>query len=235
MAVPEQGGSVSGYRNGMKRALLFDLDGTLANTDPLHYRAWAQSLAEHDLHIDEDFYRQRISGRLNPDIVADLLPHLHGGHGQAFVDEKEHAFRELATNLAPLPGVSALLEWAARENLPVALVTNAPRDNAHMVLRALRVQDAFHAVVLAEELPRGKPSPDPYLEALRLLDVPAGRAVAFEDSPSGVKSAVSAGIETVGLSTGHDEAALTEAGAVFVIPDFTDERLLTYLGMNAPA
>lgn len=214
----------------MLRALLFDLDGTLADTDPLHFVAWQRALAGYGLPIDEAFYRERISGRLNPDIVWDVLPQLSEAEGAAFVNAKEAAFREAALHLPPIAGALPLLEEAARRGVALALVTNAPGENAAFVLEALGIRGNFAQVVLAEHLPRGKPWPDPYQEALRLLKVGAGEAVAFEDSPSGVRSAVAAGIKTVALTTGHPAGALVQAGAALVVPDFEDERLGAFLG-----
>lgn len=215
------------------RALLFDIDGTLADTDPLHFQAWAALLREHGLNIDEAFYRAKISGRLNPDIVAELLPQLPAQEAKAFIHRKEEAFRTLARQLVALPGLSDLLHWANTHDLPTAVVSNAPRGNALHVLHALKLHEAFAQVVLADDLARGKPHPDPYLHALKVLGVAAGQAVAFEDSPSGVRSAVAAGIRTVGLTTGHDEAALREAGAALIVPDFADPRLPGFLGVPA--
>ncbi|AFZ67286.1 HAD family hydrolase [Deinococcus peraridilitoris] len=215
------------------KALLFDIDGTLTATDPLHFQAWAQSLRKHGLNIDEAIYQQRISGRLNPDIVADLLPALGADETEAFIAQKEETFRALATSIMALPGLSELLHWARQHDLPCAVVSNAPRDNAVFVLSTLGLDRTFAHIVLADDLPRGKPFPDPYLEALRRLGVNARDTFAFEDSPSGVRSAVAAGIPTVGLTTGHGEEALQEAGAALIVPNFADPRLPQFLGVPA--
>ena len=79
----------------MLKALLFDLDGTLADTDPLHLLAWREVLAPYGLEVNEDLYRKRISGRLNPEIVKDLLG-LEGEEARRLIEAKEARFRELA-------------------------------------------------------------------------------------------------------------------------------------------
>lgn len=201
-------------------AILYDLDGTLANTDPLHYQAWHDFLLGYDLEIDETFYKTRISGRLNPAIVADLLPQLTVEEGEQFAAAKEACFRELATQLTPLPGLLDLVHWAKQQGLKQAVVTNAPPENAHFMLRALHLETAFDALVLAEEVGIGKPDPAPYRFALEQFGITADQAVAFEDSPSGVRSAVAAGIPTIGIASTQAPSVLYGVGASLVVADF---------------
>jgi beta-phosphoglucomutase-like phosphatase (HAD superfamily) len=201
----------------MLAAILFDLDGTIVNTDPIHYRAWQEMLLNYGIEIDETFYKSRISGRLNPEIVKDILPQLSTREGQKFADEKEAFFRTLASNLKPLDGFSELLAWTETHQLKRALVTNAPRLNAEFMLEVLGIKEAFHTVVLADDCIAGKPDPAPY------------QAAALEDSPSGIRAAVSADIRTIGIASTHDRQVLQEVGAFMAIPDFTDLQLWTLL------
>ena len=195
------------------RALLFDLDGTLCDTDPLHHHTWRELLAPHGIVVDDDLYRRKFSGRLNPDIVAELLPRLDRAANLDLCERKEALFREMTPRLDPLPGVVALIASARAAGIGVALVTNAPRINADHMLKALGLVDAWDAVVVAEEVGVGKPDPAPYRAALQRLDVAASAAVAFEDSVSGVRAAAGAGVLTIGLTTSHSGADLIAAGA----------------------
>ncbi len=203
----------------MLRALLFDLDGTLADTDPLHLLAWREALKPYGLEVDREFYGRRISGRLNPEIVRDLLG-LEGEEARRLIEAKEARFRELAQKLRPTPGLFTLLERAKGKGLTWGVVTNAPKENAHHVLKALGLEPPL--LVLAEEVGRGKPDPLPYRVALERLGVAPEEALAFEDSPSGVGSAVGAGIPTYGLLTGHKAEALLQAGAAGTLRDFRE-------------
>ncbi|MBD2338293.1 HAD-IA family hydrolase [Calothrix sp. FACHB-156] len=213
----------------MLSAILFDLDGTIVNTDPIHYLAWKQKLADYGLEIDETFYKSRISGRLNPEIVKDILPQLSDVEGLKFADEKEALFRELAPNLQPLNGFSELLAWTDAHQLKRALVTNAPRLNAEFMLEVLGIKQAFDIVVLAEDCTAGKPDPTPYQVTLSKLGIKPDEAIALEDSPSGIRSAVAAGIRTLGIASTHDPKILLEVGAFIAIPDFTSLQLWTLL------
>lgn len=210
-------------------ATFFDLDGTLANTDPIHFLTWQELLRNYDLEIDEAFYKSRISGRLNPVIVQDILPHLTLSEGKQVADEKEAHFRRLATELQSLPGLSDVLAWTETCRLQRALVTNAPRENAEFMLEVLGLIQTFPLVILAEDAPAGKPDPAPYLLALKRLGVKPDEALAFEDSPSGIRSAVAAGIYTIGVASTHPPQNLYDAGATMVISDFTDSQLWSFL------
>jgi HAD superfamily hydrolase (TIGR01509 family) len=206
-------------------ALLYDLDGTLTNTDPLHFRAWQEMLQAYGLDIDTAFYQAHISGRLNPVIVADLLPNLDPDASQQFIDRKEARFRELAPQLLPLAGLHDLLKWATARNLKQGVVTNAPVENVHHTLQALNLTTQFDQVVISDLIGVGKPDPAPYRYALNQFDLTPDRVLAFEDSPSGIRSAVAAGIATIGIASTHDPKVLYEVGAVLVVPDFAAPEL----------
>ena len=213
----------------MLTAILFDLDGTLVNTDPIHYKAWQEILREYGLEINDAFYKKRISGRLNSVIIPDILPHLSLVEGQQVAEEKEARFRKLALELKPLAGLSQVLAWADERELKRAVVTNAPRKNAYFMLQALGLTDAFKTVILAEEAEAGKPDPAPYQLALRYLDVNPELVVAFEDSPSGICSSVGAGIPTIGIASTHNPKQLYNCGAILVVSDFTALPLWSWL------
>jgi HAD superfamily hydrolase (TIGR01509 family) len=213
----------------MLSALLFDLDGTLVNTDPVHFLAWQKMLSRYDVYIDESFYQKNISGRLNPEILADILPQLSSQQAVDFADEKEAMFRDMAPSLQRLPGLDELLAWTDTHNIKRALVTNAPRANAYFMLEVLGLGAAFELIVLAEDEEKAKPDPTPYRVAAQRLGVNVDNAIAFEDSPSGIKSSVGAGIKTIGVASTHDPNKLCDIGAFMAIPDFNDLRLWNFL------
>ncbi len=209
----------------MYRALLFDLDGTLAETDSLHLPTWVDALAPYGVEVDEEFYKERISGRSTPEIVRDLLPNLTEEEGASIGDAKEASFRERTVELEPLPGLVDFVEEGKSQGFKIALVTNAPKENVGAILPALKLQDFFETVVLADEVGAVKPDPAPYQAALKRTGVSAEEALAFEDSLSGLASSVAAGIPTVGIASTQDPERLRRAGAFMVAKDFTDPEL----------
>jgi HAD superfamily hydrolase (TIGR01509 family) len=214
------------------RALLFDLDGTLAETDSLHLPTWADALRPHGVEIDARFFRENISGRSNAKIARDLLPHLSAKDARDLTGAQESSFRERAHELEPLPGLVDFMEEGRRRGLSLALVTNAPRENAEAVLLALELDEKiFDEVVLSDEVGPVKPDPAPYTAALERLGVTPSEALAFEDSTSGIASAVGAGIPTVGIASTQAPQTLEDAGAFMVAEDFTEPELRRLLDL----
>jgi len=206
-------------------ALLFDLDGTMLDTDALHLAAWNTLLAREARTIGMDDYKTHVMGFPNDAIMESLFPGTDQAAHAALCDEKEALFRGLLRELTPTAGLVDLLEWAGQHAVPVAVVTNAPRANAMLMLGGLGLGARFPHIVIGEELARGKPDPLPYQTALDLLGVHAGDALAFEDSLAGVRAAAGAGIATYGMLTALPEAILRAAGASAVMRDFNDTGL----------
>ena len=216
----------------MLEAILFDLDGTLADTDSIHFAVWQDILVRYDLDIDRAFYRQRISGRTNSKIIKDIIPQLTLEDAWKLATEKEETYRRLANSLLPTPGLDRLINLTDRASMKRAVVTNAPEDNATYMLKVLRLTDTFPVMIMAKDAPPGKPDPAPYKLALSRLGVRnknvlggLNNALAFEDSAAGIRSAVGAGIYTIGITSSHPAEDLLDAGASMTINDFTDERL----------
>jgi len=216
----------------MLKAILFDLDGTLTDTDSAHFLVWQQLLIQYDLAVDLAFYKKQISGKTNAKIIRDILPNFSQFEALQLAETKEQRFRDRAT-LERLSGLDRLLTLCRSHAIRRAVVTNAPRANADHMLQALGLMTddyaEFETIVLAEDLPRGKPNPDPYLEGLRRLGVAPEVAIAFEDTPTGVRAAVAAGLTTIGVRTTYEADDLTGAGATLTIANFNDGALWTWL------
>lgn len=213
----------------MTATLLFDLDGTLVETDHLHFRAFQTVLAPHGVSVDWDTYKARIIGRNNPDIAADFLPHVPVADHAAIMDGKEAAYREQIDTLVAAPGLTDLLDWADAQHVPCGVVTNAPRANADKVLEVLGLRSRFKVLVIGPELREAKPHLMPYLTALEALGGDVKRSVGFEDSPSGARSAAAAGLGVVGLTTSMDGATLVGAGVHLVAADFRDPKVRDFV------
>lgn len=207
------------------KALIFDLDGTLVDTDALHFQAYRDVLAQSDIAIDKTLYDSQMMGRPNPEIVKEFFPQFTGDDVTKLIEAKEQRFRELAKKLEPIAGLNELLAWAKRNSVEVALVTSAVRPSAYFMLEAINLEHTFATRVFAEDLEVGKPDPLPYRVALQKLKLEADEVIVFEDSSAGVRSAVDAGIWTVGMLTTQTEKALKKVGASVVIRDFSDKSL----------
>ncbi|RIY01934.1 HAD family phosphatase [Aureimonas flava] len=206
-------------------ALLFDLDGTLVHTDPLHFLAMRGLLEAEGVAIDDATFQAHVSGQPNEAIGRHFFPERGPAEHRAFIERKEARFRELAGALVPLAGVVAFIDRARAEGLRVALVTNAPRANVSHMLEAIGLADRFETVIYGDELARGKPDPLPYRLALEAFGLAPDRAVAFEDSPPGLAAAKGAGLFCVGIATSRSPEALRAAGADLAVADFEDASL----------
>ncbi len=203
-------------------ALLFDLDGTLVDTDHLHHAAFVTILGERERALTLAEYRTHIMGQANDAILDRYFP----GEGQAVLDRKEGMFREsLAASVTPVAGIHALLDWAEATGVGCAVVTNAPRANAVAMLDAAGLAERLPLLIIGDECERAKPDPAPYRAAMAALGVTPSRSVAFEDSRSGLRAARGAGAHVFGMTTGLSPEELLQAGAHEVIDDFTAPAL----------
>jgi HAD superfamily hydrolase (TIGR01509 family) len=212
------------------KALLFDIDGTLTDTDALHLEAFNEVLGPHGHVFDHARFTKELQGFSNASISERFLAGQPPERQTIIMGEKEQAFRKLvAGRIQPLPGLIALLALADRANIPMVAVTNAPRLNAEMLLSGLGIADRFKVLVIGDELPHGKPHPMPYLEGLRAVGAAPAASLAFEDSRSGVQSASSAGVATVGIRTSLSHNDMVAAGAVMTAQAFDDPELLKFV------
>jgi HAD superfamily hydrolase (TIGR01509 family) len=209
------------------KALLFDIDGTLADTDALHLEAFNQVLGPRGHVFDHARFAKELQGFSNASIGERFLADETPPRRATIMGEKEAAFRKLVSGqIQPVPGLMTLLALADRADIPMVAVTNAPRLNAEMLLSGLGIVDRFKALVIGDELSHGKPHPMPYLEGLRAVSAAPNLSLAFEDSRSGIQSASAAGIATIGIRTSLSHVDMVEAGALTTARNFDDPELV---------
>ncbi|MEU1885293.1 HAD family phosphatase [Micromonospora rifamycinica] len=178
------------------RAYLFDCDGTIVDSMPVHHLAWRAALDEWGCDLPEDLF-YAWGGRPVADIVVDL----NARHGLSMPVElvarrREDAYQSFLPQLTAVPGVLAHIEQAYRR-VPFAVVSGSTRESVTASLTALGLLDRFDTLVCAEDYARAKPDPECYLLAARLLDVPPEQCLVFEDTDLGVAAATAAGMASV--------------------------------------
>ena len=182
-------------------AYIFDCDGTLADTMPLHYQAWLQAVRAHGHDFPEDLFYS-LGGVPAPGVVA----HLNARYGWNMpVAEtaayKEKLFEALIPQVKPIEPVVAFLRGVLGR-YPVAVASGGLKPLVIGTLEALGIHEHFQAVVTYEDVAHPKPAPDTYLEAARLMGVAPARCLVFEDTPLGIQAATAAGMQSVLVASG---------------------------------
>jgi HAD superfamily hydrolase (TIGR01509 family) len=176
---------------------IFDCDGTLADSMPLHFRAWTRIVAEFGGSFSEALFYQT-GGKP----TEEILEMLRGEHGlqvedvKAAAQRKEEYFLDLIHEVKPIDAVVQIARrWSGIK--PLAVASGGFHRQIELTLDALGIRSLFSAIVCVEDYARGKPFPDPFLEAARRLNVAPAECVVFEDSMLGVQAAASAGMQCV--------------------------------------
>ena len=183
-------------------AYLFDCDGTLADTMPLHYRAWRATLDPLGCPFPEELFYSL--GGTPTDGVVEFLNQRNGLAlpPMETAVAKEQRFLELIPEVGPVESVVAVARAAHARGLPMAVASGGFRRVVEEILVALAIRDWFGAVVGGDEVPHGKPAPDTYLEAARQLGVDPAACLVFEDTRIGLDAAAAAGMAAVFVPSG---------------------------------
>ncbi|WP_284619835.1 HAD family hydrolase [Aquabacterium humicola] len=187
----------------MKRAILFDMDGTLVDNMAFHTTSWVQFFASRGRQIDPQAFFRRTTGRHAAEILRDWLDGgLSDAECEALTEVKEGLYRRLyAPHLKPLAGLEAFIAQARAQGVRLAVGTAAPPSNVRFTLDGLGLRDHFDAVVGAADVQRGKPDPEVFLKAAQACGAEPRDCIVIEDAPLGLEAARRAGMRAVALTT----------------------------------
>jgi HAD superfamily hydrolase (TIGR01509 family) len=214
----------------MKHAFIFDMDGVLVDSNPVHKIALRQFCQRLGFDLTEQQLREKIYGRTNRDWLQNLIGGLDDETIRRYADEKEALFRTLYTEVQPLDGLITFLDKLRDLEIPRAIATSAPRANVDFTLEATGMGKYFPTILDDSFVTRGKPDPEIYLKSAAALDIEPARCVVLEDSLSGVLAGNRAGCKVIGITTTHTRTELRIADRVF--SDFVGlepEKLLSGL------
>ena len=218
--------------NSPLAALLFDMDGTLIDSMPLHERSWALWHAEMALPYDEAGFFAATAGRTNLEILRDLFPQESEEALQAMAARKEALYREIAEReLTLIAGAREVIAQGRDRGLKIAICTAAPPENIAIAFARFGLGALVDTVTSPADGLRGKPHPDIFLEAARRMGVAPAQCLVFEDAPLGIEAARNGGMAAVVLTTTLPAEAFAGYDNVLQsIADFTDYTLPPSLG-----
>ncbi len=203
-----------------RRAVIWDVDGTLVDTADLHFQAWVKLARE----LEKPFTRADFAatfGQRNPEIIRQLFgTHYTDQEVDDLGGRKEEYYRAAARRgVSLLPGVRALLEGLHSADFLQAIGSSAPRQNLELILALTQTEHFFDAIVSTEDTQRGKPDPQVFLVAAAKLEVAPARCLVLEDAVAGVQAAKAGGMKCIAVSFvgHHTPEKLKEAGADLVV------------------
>jgi beta-phosphoglucomutase-like phosphatase (HAD superfamily) len=191
------------------KAVLFDFDGTLVDSEPIHLRIWNEVLRPYGLSVSVDDFKQRYLGAPAPEMARELVErnHLDVDAGELAGEKDRRYAIWVQENPLPLMGYAfESVRTFSRCGVKLACVTGSPRQAVTLGLKRSGLLEMFDAIVSRDDVNRNKPDPECYRQALRRLDEPADRGIVFEDSEAGVASATGAGLVCYGIFNGASKS-----------------------------
>jgi len=204
------------------KAAIFDMDGVIVDNHHYHVKAWEVFCNKHNIQFTESDFRAKYFGKNNGDILSGLMGfQLSTELVELLGEEKELLYRKIyKDHIKPVEGLVEFLNLLKQKGIKTAVATSAPLSNLDFVLDNLEVRHLFDKVVDASMVTKGKPDPEIYIKAAKLLEISPEHCIVFEDSISGIKSGQNAGMKVIALITTHKKEELPQTE--IQINDFTE-------------
>jgi HAD superfamily hydrolase (TIGR01509 family) len=200
------------------KGVVFDLDGVIVDSHPLHKQAWRSFLTYLGKEVSKAELDFIFEGRKRREILIHFLGELSESDIQLYGNKKDEFFRQASADLKPISGSLEFIKTVRQAELSMAVATSASRQRAEWTLEQLELAECFGVVVSGDDVALGKPNPAIYRIAAQRLSLSPKFLLAVEDSVSGVRSAVSAGLLCIAISPPENAGPLKEAGADRVVP-----------------
>jgi beta-phosphoglucomutase len=217
----------------MFKGVIFDMDGVLIDSHPVHRIAWRRFLASVGKTVSHEQLDFILEGRRRDEILRYFLGDLPEGTIAEYGQRKEDFFQENFTDVKLIPGVEIFLRELKNAGVKTGIATSASSYRTLRTLQLLNLEDKFSAIVTGDDVAAGKPNPAVYRLAVERMNLESDQVLVLEDATSGVQAAKAAGMRCIGVSSNGRAEALRRAGADYVIPDFVDlsvEKLFQPIG-----
>lgn len=203
-------------------AAIFDMDGTMINNMEYHKKAWKEFAKRHGLDLTDEEFKEKMSGKKNDQIFKTIFDkELSEEEIAKYTEEKESVYRELyAAHIEPVAGLHDVITALQSAGKKLAVATTAPKDNREFGFKALGLENVFEVVLGDEDVTKGKPHPEIYVETAKKLGIDPARCIVFEDTPPGIQSGKDAGMKVISILTTHTEE--DNKAADYFVKDFTE-------------
>jgi beta-phosphoglucomutase len=206
-----------------KEAVIFDMDGTLVDNMKIHDQVWLSLFEKYELGVTEERYHANGHGNMREMITRFFGEGLSDEEIQFYGQEKETLYRQLyAPHLNEVNGVSQFLQKLKLHNIKIGLATLSDATNIQFILNGLDIRSYFDFVIGGHQITKGKPNPEIFHKSLEGLSVNAEKSIIFEDSISGIKGGIAAGIDVIGITTTFDKDFCLSLGCLAAIGDYQE-------------
>ena len=197
------------------QAVLWDLDGVIADTGIYHCRAWQEVFSQMGIEFTEKHFMKHF-GQRNDTIIRDTVNESISQEAlDAIADKKEVTYRRLvANNIETLPGAIELLSSLREHSIKSAIASSAPPENVKIITEGLGIEKYFDAIACGREVTEGKPSPQIFLLAAEKLEAEPAGCIVIEDAVAGVAGAKRAGMKCIAVANSHSRDKLKEADLI---------------------
>jgi beta-phosphoglucomutase family hydrolase len=200
--------------NNKLEAVLWDLDGVIADTGIYHYQAWVDVFDKLGKTFTEAQFMHYF-GQRHDTIIHGVLGEVTQEEFDAITEEKQENYRQrVARNIQPMPGAIELIKSLGKNGIKTAIASSAPPENVDIIVKGLGIQNCFDAYARGTEVAEGKPSPLVFLLAAEKLAVEPAGCVVIEDAIAGVAAAKSAGMKCIAVTNSHPRDKLEQADLV---------------------
>jgi beta-phosphoglucomutase len=209
----------------MLKAIIFDLDGVIIDSHPIHKKAWRRFFSSIGREVSDTELNFVLEGRKRDVILRYFLGELTDEQTKSYGRMKEALFREESSAMQVVEGLPGFLDDLEANGIAMGVGTSGGRTRVRYVLERLGLRHHFKAIITGDDVVSGKPDPSVFLEAAKCLNVPPPEVLVFEDAVSGVQAAKSAGMKCVGIAANGRAQSLLDAGADDVLPNFAGAYL----------
>lgn len=213
----------------MKKGIIFDLDGTIVDSLPYHYKAWKIFFKENKVENFSERLKDYKGGG-----TLDLLTAVYGDKYsrkelKIMTDDKEIIFREIyKNNVVPIMGFMDMFELIKSKKILVGIASNAIRKNVKMILSELKIYEKFDSIICGDEVKRGKPDPEMFDETIDRFNLKKEECLIFEDSVEGVSAAVNSRVDVVGITSSTSGEILISKGCITTIDNYLNFDMSIY-------